>query len=238
MMNTNCRRIVVVLLGVGFVFLLGEIYYHAVDNSLSSEDKEYIEKYLVESKGIPQMATYEDELEFIVAVQRAVLTIAPGMEGIPLGHKREPRDLYEAKTGLCFDRSRVIEKVLRYAGFDARHVFILSKKNTGSAIKALIAAAVSSHAVTEVATKNGWLIVDSNAPWVSTDINGQPISIHEMQYQVENSMSIRWRKEPPAGIYGKPFTFVYGLYSRHGRFYPPYDFIPDVNYGELLQNIL
>jgi hypothetical protein len=37
-------------------------------------------------------------------------------------------------------------------------------------------------------------------------------------------------------IYGAPFTYVYGL-SRHGRFYPPYNAVPDVNWGELAQNL-
>ena len=38
-------------------------------------------------------------------------------------------------------------------------------------------------------------------------------------------------------IYSAPFTWVYGFYSRHGRFYPPYNAVPDVNWGELAQNL-
>jgi len=63
-------------------------------------------------------------------------------------------------------------------------------------------------------------------------------SIEKIQNDVEHSIPIRWGMESPPIIYAKPFTFVYGLYSRHGYFYPPYNVIPDVNYGELLQNVL
>jgi hypothetical protein len=38
-------------------------------------------------------------------------------------------------------------------------------------------------------------------------------------------------------IDGAPFTWIYSLYSRHGRFYPPYDPVPDVNWAELAQNL-
>lgn len=228
------------LLSVGILSLCSVpiLSHHAVDNSLSQLDKQYITKYLVEVRSLPEKSTYEDEVEFITSIQHAVLNVAPGNEGIPFGQKREPKELYEAKTGLCFDRSRVIEKILRYSGFEARHVFMISKERTGSSMKAIITPGVSSHAETEVLTSKGWLIVDSNAQWVSTDSEGHPVSIEKIRYAVEYSVPIRWGAEPPSTIYIKPFTYLYGLYSRHGYFYPPYNVIPDVNYGELLQNIL
>jgi len=211
--------------------------YHAVDNSLTEEDRQYIPVYLSEVVPLPENPTYRDELTFIVSVQNSVLNIAPRNDGLPFGQKREPKELYAAKTGLCFDRSRVIEKILRYSGFETRHVSIYSKEKTGSTIKSLITPGVSSHAVTEVLTKNGWLIVDSNEPWVSTDTNIRPVSIENIQLSIENSVHIKWGKEPN-NIYLKPFTFVFGLYSRHGHFYPPYNFVPDINYGEIIQNAL
>jgi arylamine N-acetyltransferase len=177
-------------------------------------------------------------VNFIISVQHAVLDVAPRNEGLPFGQQREPKELYEAKTGLCFDRSRVIEKILRYSGFHTRHVFMLTKLETGSAIKAIMTVGATSHAVTEVLTKNGWLVVDSNARWVSTDAEGRPISIEQLQSSVEHSVPIRWGQEPPFIVYAKRFAFIYGLYSRHGYFYPPYNVVPDVNYGELLQNVL
>ena len=236
-MQVNKYQFALLSLGLFSICLVAILSYNAVDNSLTQLDKQYIPKYLVEVPSLPEKSTYEDEVNFIISVQRAVLNVAPRNEGIPFGQKREPKELYEAKTGLCFDRSRVIEKILRYSGFGVRHVFMLSKEKTGSAIKAILTDG-RSHAVTEVLTKKGWLVVDGNAQWVSTDAEGRPISIEKIQCGVELSVPIQWGLEPPSFIYAKPFSFVYGLYSRHGYFYPPYNVIPDVNYGELLQNVL
>jgi len=229
-----------VLISIAFLIICAAfgLSYHAVDNSLTEEDRQYIPIYLSDVVPLPENPTYRDELRFIIAVQRSVLNIAPRNDGLPFGQKREPKELYTAKTGFCFDRSRVIEKIFRYSGFKTRHVSIYSKEKTDSAIKSLITPGVSSHAVTEVLTKNGWLIVDSNAPWVSTDTNDQPVSIDNIQLSIDNSVHIKWDKEPPTSIYAKPFTFVFGLYSRHGYFYPPYNFVPDINYGEIVQNAL
>jgi len=241
MAKVNKLQFTLLSLGVCSIGLVSILSYNAVDNSLSQIDKQYIAKYLVEVRSLPEKPTYEDEVNFIMSVQHSVLSVAPRNEGIPFGQKREPKELYEAKTGLCFDRSRVIEKILRYSGFDARHVFMLSKEKTGSALRAIMTVGVPTHAVTEVLTKNGWLVVDSNAYWVSTDAEGRPASMEKIQYDVEHSVPIRWGEEPPLIVYekyAKPFTFVYGLYSRHGYFYPPYNVVPDVNYGELLQNLL
>jgi len=37
--------------------------------------------------------------------------------------------------------------------------------------------------------------------------------------------------------HSNPVVFMYGLYSRCGRFYSPYSFSPDVNYSEFVQNV-
>ena len=46
------------------------------------------------------------------------------------------------------------------------------------------------------------------------------------------------KKEFPSIIYGEDFFAIYGLYSRHGMYYPPYNFIPDINYSEFLDNFI
>ncbi|MDP2795822.1 MAG: transglutaminase domain-containing protein [Sulfurisoma sp.] len=209
---------------------------HAVDNSLSDEDRRFIPMYLSGVRAPAENSTYEEELDFIISIQRSVLDIAPENNGLPFSQKREPKELYEAGAGLCYDRSRVIEKILRYSGFETRHVFLFSR-NSASDMKSLTTTGVSSHAVTEVLTKRGWLVVDSNASWVSIDSNRHPIPIKRIQLAMEESVDIEWRMEIPSDIYEKPFAFVYGLYSRHGHFYPPYDFVPDIQYGEFIQNV-
>lgn len=226
------RKIILFLSAIIIIAL----FYSAVDNSLSDEDKQYIPKYLVNINPLKENPQYKDELKYIIAVQHFVLNIVSGDKKVPHGEKREPKELYVLKSGLCYDRSRVIEKILRYSGFKTRHISMFSKEKTGSAFKSLITPGTPSHAITEVLTQNGWLVVDSNAAWVSVDSNMQPVSIDTMQKSIENSTSISWRQPPPFVIYKKPFIYIYGLYSRHGKFYPPYNAIPDINYEEFIQN--
>ena len=209
-----------------------------VDNAITEEDKRFIPHYVESIPPLEHNSTYTEELEIIKHIQDAVLTVAPNNEGLPYNTEREPKDVYLASKGLCYDRSRVIEKILRYSGFNTRHISIFSTTKTRSAFKSLMTPGVLSHAVTEVLTKKGWLVVDSNHRWISIDRHGNPFSIAQIQLNIEGSDQIPWRHNPPHKIYREPFTFVYGLYSRHGKFYPPYNFIPDVNYEELLQNFL
>jgi hypothetical protein len=137
--------------------------------------------------------------------------------------------------GVCHDRSRVIEKILRDAGFDTRHVFILSL-GSRSTLEALLVPGLRSHAVTEVLTAKGWLVVDSNDPWISIDAQGNPESITRIE-TLGIAHRIRWYEGPPNSIYTQPFVAIHGLYSRHGQFYPPYAPVPNVNFHELLANL-
>jgi hypothetical protein len=209
-----------------------------VDNSITEEDKRFIPNYLESIPPLEHESPYKEEIEIIKKIQDSVLTVAPNHEGLPYNTEREPKDVYVASKGLCYDRSRVIEKILRYSGFDTRHISMYSTTKTHSAFKSLMTPGVPSHAVTEVLTKRGWLVVDSNNRWLSIDSHGNPLSIAQIKLSIEGPDEIPWRHKPPSIIYQEPFTFIYGLYSRHGKFYPPYNFIPDVNYEELLQNFL
>ena len=232
----NARNIMVVAaLVVGATIVLA---LNAVDNSLSDDDLRYLPRYLTDIDSLQGAASYTDELNYIRAVQRSVLHIAPVQSAVPLCQKREPKEVYEAKAGQCSDRSRVIEKILRYSGFETRHVSIYSTVQAGSALRALLTPGTPSHAITEVLTRKGWLVVDSNDAWVATDATGSPVSIQAIRTALGTSQPIAWDRRPPAEIYEQPFTYLYGLYSRHGRFYPPYNFIPDIHYGEFAQNIL
>ncbi|HTI39450.1 MAG TPA: transglutaminase domain-containing protein [Vicinamibacterales bacterium] len=213
--------------------------WHRVDDSLTTEDVQYIPRFLA---GIPAIGAasarqYGDEVQFIGRVQEAVLRIAPLNEGIPKDSPREPRDVFEAHRGLCYDRSRAIEKILRYSGFETRHIALYAIAPNGSALHALLASGTPSHAITEVRTQRGWLVVDSNNPWLSLDSSNLPVSMTRIRDAARGAAHLAWRTPPPNEIYQHPFTFVYGLYSRNGHFYPPYDFIPDVAYGELIDNL-
>ena len=216
--------------------------FFEVDNTITPEDSIYIEKYLdlAEVAPLPVPRTYESEKAFIEAVQRSVLARVHGnVRKFKVGGV-EPKDLYETQSALCFGRSRVIEKVLRSSGFQTRHISLYSTEKTGSKIKSLFTRGTSSHAITEVLTKKGWLVIDSNDPWLSLDHQNNPISLIAIQARLGKELIPFNASYLPHmnRIYNHPFTFVYGLYSRHGTFYPPYGFFPDVNYREFIFNLI
>ncbi|MGK0173207.1 MAG: hypothetical protein ACI9W2_004954 [Gammaproteobacteria bacterium] len=215
--------------------------HSAVDNTVTPQEQHYINKFLAGNNlsGLVEGRSYSSEIEFIIGVQRSVLSQAHGQEGIPLGASREPKDVLEAGTGLCYDRSRVIEKILRNAGFETRHIAIYSTRDTGSSLRSLLTPQVASHALTEVLTQRGWLVVDSNVAWLSLDSAHNPVGISAIKADVDRGAMV-WlgQQDPMNAIFSAPFVHVFGLYSRHGLFYPPYNRIPDIQYGEFSANLL
>ncbi len=188
---------------------------------------------LREARVPPNNHKFEDQVATIRAVQRAILIAAPIDRGIPQGQSRELPQLLRAGHGLCFDRSRAIETVLRAAGYEVRHVYVYSIAGMRSAIHALATPEIPSHSVTEVNTTHGWMVVDSRIPWLGLTIKREPVSIRELK-NIDQSLLIG---SPYPLLRSGEFNWLYGLYSRHGRFYPPYNFVPDVNWREMAHNI-
>ncbi len=201
-----------------------------VDNSITPEDRCYIKKILDEVGGLKQLPInpgYEDELKFIEAVQHAVLTYVPyerKKRPLPYGKPREPRDIYEfkGKRGQCCDRSRLLEKIFRLNNFGTRHIFLYY----GGALKGLFKNK-NNHALSEVETKKGWLVVDSNTRWLSLDIDKRSIPIKN----IRSENIIHWKECMPMRSdikeqCEKSFNFLYGLYCRSGKQYPPFWLCP------------
>ncbi len=183
------------------------------------------------------LSRFENQIAAILATQDAVLKATPLGIGLPQGRTREPKDVLLEGKGLCFDRSRTIEKILSGLGFETRHLAIYTTRDRGR-LRALITPGISSHALTEVKTEKGWIAVDSNARWIGLDAVGRVYSVEDIQGR--DPFAIAWAPEVREPIswplFNEPFTYVIGLYSRHGGFFPPYTPMPDVNYAQLLQN--
>ena len=220
-----------------FFLIFSVLYASRVNNTITLEDKIYINDHYIKLENVdPYSTSYDEQLNLIKAIQHSVFLVAPTQGGIDKGKMREPKDLFIKKTALCYDRSRVIEKILRFYGFKTRHISIYSTKETGSILKSIFTPGINSHALTEVKTSKGWLVVDSNEEWVSLDYESQPISISEI---IEKKASVKERllNDFPSFIYLEDFFVIYGLYSRHGMYYPPFNIIPDINYSEFLYNL-
>lgn len=216
------------------------ISYNNVDVSVTDEDIVYIQK-IIGSNQLDTFAinSYEDEIAIIKMVQNKVLTIAPQNKGIPHNMNREPKDIFGYKYGLCYDRSRVIEKALKIFGFETRHIAAYApNKGEVSLLPNIINTKAQSHAFSEVKTSKGWIFVDSNNIFIGLNDMDEPISIDFLKNKRFNS--INWSSYNNMNykvIYRiESFTFLYGLYSRHGYFYPPYNFIPDINWSEFSYN--
>ncbi|MEW6775265.1 MAG: polysaccharide deacetylase family protein [Bdellovibrionota bacterium] len=223
------------------LFLLGAFFFLSrVDNTLTEEDARYLPEILANGgiSGFPELKSYEEEIAFIRAAQRSVRKTAPRDEPIPYGVSREPKDLYERGYGWCYDRSRTSEKIFGRAGFEVRHVSIYSTARTGSALQALLTPRVPSHAMSEVRTRKGWVLVGSENLWLAVDARGNPVSIREVHEQGAQALfpSGSPEAEKMPGILRGPFTYVYGLYSRHGKFFPPFAPVPDIYWPDFLEN--
>lgn len=214
---------------------------HNVPKQPTEEDVAYIRAMMDESAGgqhSSSPASFEEELDLIFAVQDAVLNASPKSEPLPAGVLREPRQLYEAGHGWCFDRSRSIEKGLEYFGLTVRHISIFELSKTGSALLSLLVPQTRSHALTEVRTLRGWVVVDSNRRWVAVDSAGDVWSIAELQEVANAGLAFpEWSERIDVEMvdnFQSPITYVFGLYSRHGQFFPPFTPLPDVNWWDLV----
>lgn len=218
---------------------------HNVSKSITEEDQEYIAKIMKDQgydwSDIKQQSSFEDEIQDIRDIQSAILGISKIQKQIPSFRTREPKDMFELRHAQCSDRSRVMDKAYRMAGFNSRIASVYKKDKTGSAIKSLLShdkTQVRSHSVVEVQTSQGWMIVDTNDRWIALNAQNMPLGLEEWQ-NVNNKESYDWSTLNKGEIYwlmNLPYTYVYGLYSRHGYFYAPYNRFPDLNWIEMLQN--
>jgi hypothetical protein len=177
-------------------------------------------------------ATYAAEIELIHNLQRLVLDRAPIGAGIPEYEPREPSDLLRAQEGLCYDRSRTFDKLFSWYGLRSRHVYILYPEHptTGATLsfwRAFFTRGTQSHAVTEVKTQRGWVVVDSNSIWVSVTKTGDPVSADLIQVRSSEFNSL-------PNYFNRPYFSIRGLYSRRGQLYRPYVPFPQLNWLDFI----
>jgi len=215
------------------IVFIAIIAYHNVNKDVLNEDIIYINKYLVGINRDIKVSkmSYEQQLELIKNVQSNVFKISPIGKGIPKFQERRPKDLYKRGYGLCFDRSFVMELIFEHLGFKTRHVSLYENKINTDMFSELMTPKIRSHAISEVKTKKGWVIVDSSSKWLGIDINNLPISMKKITAKVQ------WKKRPKDIFYDGNQHFAYGIYSRHGNFFKPYNFIPDYNISEIMYNL-
>ena len=222
--------------------LIWLISHYNVDKSLTNEDRHYIQLYIPGyPEGYAQTISYAEQVALIELAQRRVGRRTTGWAAIPEGQPREPKQLYEQRSGLCYDRSRVLEKIYLYLGFQTRHLSLFTREPFVHSWQTLLFHHVPSHAISEVETKHGWLMVDPNDFWVSLNKQHEPVSMHKLQALYLRGEQPVWEETVPntdQRFYNDRCIPIYGLYSRHGRFYPPYTGgIPDFRARGLMYNL-
>lgn len=193
-----------------------------VSNKLTEEDQAVFKTlgYIKPSKTL----SFEEELSLIKEVQFDIFQRAPVGEGIAEDESREPADLMRNQKGMCYDRSRTFDKVLQYLGFETRHVYILYKQNKPF-YSAIFHYGQQSHAVTEVKTVKGWMMVDSNTPWVAVTKQGEPVNADDV-----------WRRfaefDHAPTYLNQPWWALRGVYSRKGQLYRGLLVFPEININD------
>jgi len=221
-----------IVLFILFTIIIIVLHFNKVDNTITEEDIVYIKKIFPKINHLESDAKFKDEIELINKIQQnAILNTLAGLGSIPQNMPREPKDIFLSNRGACVERSRLIEKSLRYFGFKTKHIAIYSTEKTNSSFRSLITKNNRSHALTEVLTSKGWMVVDSTNIWVGLSIDNMPLDISQIQQK-----HTVYLKKPMEDILNENFTFLYGVYSRHGKYYYPYTFIPDIEYNEFYSN--
>lgn len=219
---------------LGGVFALSFLFclaiYTNISVSLTPQDK-----LVFHELGITPLKPnhhFADEIETVKSVQKKLLSIAPFsiQKGIPDRQEREPIDLLKLRHGLCYDRSRSIDKALQYVGLPTRHVFILYRQNEPFLLT-LARPGTASHAVTEVKTSRGWMLVDSNSHWISMTRDSSAVRADQIYLRKDEFDEI------PESM-TTPYYVIRGLYSRTGLKYPPYIYFPDIAWGDFVSALM
>lgn len=229
-----------------YLFLLIVILFsiiikiHNIPKTISEVDIEYL-NYMMPSisKNVFENLNFDEQIDFIKTIQEEIHENIYIGAPIPYSLTREPKDLYEYEIGFCYDLSRSIEKALQYSGFKTRHVAVYFHPQKRNGINLLFNKKSFSHSLTEVQTDKGWIIVDSIIPWIAKDKNQKIYSFKDLQKELAKGNLIDWKYPYPEDYdryFEQEVLVIYGLYSRHGKFYPPFNFIPDYNLRELLYN--
>lgn len=231
-----------------FCVIVSTIAYHDVDTTITDDDRFYIRKILEKTHNNPESMrntdSFDEQIQTILAIQNSAFDATPNAGQMPLDQPREPKDLEASDTAYCNDRARYLDKTFRLYGFETRYASLYSKIPGKIFLQTFLTLGVKgafSHALIEVKTAKGWIVVDTRNRWISLDQDNQPHSLHDLQNAAETKIWPLWSplsKEQPYALLNDEFYILYGLYSRHGRFYPPYTpYIPDIDFQEFVKNL-
>jgi hypothetical protein len=222
---------------------------------VNRSDRLYIDSFLsIWKMKIDQAQLHLDfelERKFIESLQAHTFDeLESKLHPIPTDSVGSLRFYFNQREGACYDRAIFMEKFLEVAGFDTRHLYIwFPPRGEKNSWTSLINKKLHSHALLEVKTLRGWMVIETFSRFIAIDPNNQPYDIKKLRTiqqdpNITDSVAKQvfpWYKETGQ------FHFVYGIYSRHGGFLQsPFEsllrktgipsFMPDYNLRMLLYN--
>lgn len=200
-------------------------------------------------------SSFENEVAFISRIQDSTVSQIINGDVAP-ENSTNIEYLYTNKKGLCFNRSFFQEKLLKFAGFKTRHIYVYFKYDSSRTVSGdLFNSQLLSHAMFEVKTSKGWMAVETNGNWLGLDKQGNPMTLGEVKEHLKfNNLNLAKSVSIGGHFYDElaikhNFKFLYGVYSRHGGYLksgPLENFLqhtglcnslPDYNLRELLFNL-
>lgn len=158
------------------------------------------------------------------------------VKAMPYDIHRSASSVLEFGGGWCYDFSYWYEEALRVAGLKTRHAALY--QDLGGFAKTISTSQGLSHANTEVKTTKGWMLVEPTINKIWLDASGMPLDAKAVEEQVAEGNLVLEEEELALlyPLYNNPYFVVYGLYSRHGHFYKPFNKVPDLHWGEFMAN--
>lgn len=223
------------------------------------EDEKYLQAYLDKWELAAYTATtpgnFLAELTLITRIQDSVIHNLQGYnKPIPKEKVGCIRYYFENNTGACYDRALLMEKLFARLGFQTRHAFVLFRGDgSPTRMTDIFSSKLPSHALIEVKTAKGWMVIDTQDAWMGLDENQNPLTLGALRnkWRSGEQLNLTQNHKIPAHlstIYQEGhFRFLYGLYSRHGGFLPHRPWvtqlrkwgapIPDYNFSQVLMNL-
>lgn len=245
-----------------FILLAGVmllLWTFSTKATTTEEDEKFLQAY-IKKWALPDnidsiRGEFTEEKAFINRIQDSVIHSIQGYnKPIPKEKVGNIRYYFEKKTGACYDRALLMEKLFTRFGFQTRHVFVFFiGEDRSPRATDILRNYLPTHALLEIKTSKGWMVVDTQNAWMGLDNHQNPLPLGALRKQWKSGEQwnlIQTHKMPVylSSIYQKGyFKFIYGLYSRHGGFLPHRPWvtqvrrwgvpIPDYNLSQLLMNL-
>ncbi len=219
---------------VALLFLMGSLgclWTGSVNNAVRSEDLHAMIQFGIlkphEIAAANRWGSMQQQTALMELVRRVHSTVTK-FEGIENGQDREPLDVLQRSSGVCFDRARVIEKAATAMGFETRRVFLVY-----GGWSQLLKPGGPTHTLVEVKWQGVWVFLGTLTPVTGFAKDGHAWSVSDLRI-LASTDPLRLRTFGWKEILPRDFLPVVGLYSRHGQHYPPFTPVPDFSPGQMM----